>query len=287
MKNYLELLIEIMNLGTSNDNRTGVRAKSLIGKTLRFNNVNDFFPLITTRRIPFRLIFEETMFFLSGKTQTKYLENHNVNIWKGNTSRAFLDSRGLTHLEEGDMGKGYGHQIRNFGSTGYDQLKNLLIGLRNNPHDRRHVISHWCPSELADTALPPCHVMHMYSVSSDSDKKYLNSSFIMRSSDAFHGLPFNIASYALINVLISNCCGFTPGTLTYFAHDVHIYESHIDAVNHQLERCPKSLPILVINKNLYRDSIDDTLNELLSLSYEDVKLLHYDPYDSIKVEMVI
>jgi len=287
MKNYIELLTEILSTGTTKKNRTEICTKYLTGKTLLFSNINDAFPLVTTRRIPFRLIFEETMFFLRGKTQTKYLEDINVNIWKGNTSREFLNSRGLYHLEEGDMGKSYGHQIRNFGSTGYDQLKILLIGLRTNPLDRRHVISHWCPPELDDAALPPCHVMHMYSVRTDKNIDYLDSSFVMRSSDAFHGLPFNIASYALINTLIAKCCGFTPGSLTYFAHDVHVYESHIDAVNEQINRQPMLLPRLLINKNIYLDSVDDTINELTNLSINDIQLINYNSYGPLKVNMVV
>lgn len=287
MKNYLELVDSVVSTGAKKLNRTGVITRSLFGQSLRFDDIDQQFPLVTTRRIPFRMIFEETMFFLRGETQTKILEEKGIGIWKENTSRDFLDKRGLSSLEEGDMGKGYGHQIRNFGSSGYDQLTALISGLRNDPWDRRHVISHWCPFELKDTALPPCHLMHMYSVCREYEENYLDSSFVMRSSDIFHGLPFNIASYALINILISNCCGLVPRSLVYFGQDVHIYETHLDVAKQQLERIPKNLPQLVILKNLYKESVEDTIEELMNLKFEDVKLQNYSPHNALKVSMVV
>lgn len=287
MKNYLELVANVISHGSRKQNRTGVLTRSLTGQSLRFDDIDQHFPLVTTRRIPFRMIFEETMFFLRGETQTKILEEKGVGIWKGNTSREFLDKRGLNFLDEGDMGKGYGHQIRNFGSSGFDQLVSLISGLRNDPYDRRHVISHWCPYELKDSALPPCHIMHMYSVYQENEENYLDSSFVMRSSDVFHGLPFNIASYALMNILFSNCCGFIPRSLVYFGQDVHIYETHIDVGKQQLERSPKHLPQLILLKNLYKESVDDTIRELLNLKFEDIALKNYSPHSPLKAEMVI
>ena len=283
MKNYIELLSNVIANGAKKQNRTGVITQSLCGQSLRFEDIANNFPLVTTRRIPFRMIFEETMFFLRGDTQTKLLEDKGVNIWKGNTSRGFLDQRGLTHLEEGDMGKGYGHQIRNFGSSGYDQLVSLITGLREDPNGRRHVITHWCPYELDDTALPPCHLMHMYSVC----ENYLDSSFIMRSSDVFHGLPFNIASYALMNTLVANCCGLVPRSLVYFGWDVHLYETHINAAKQQILRTPKEPPKLILTKNLYHDSIEDTVRSLTTLRFEDVKLVEYLSHTALKAEMVV
>lgn len=284
MKNYLDLVANVISTGAKKLNRTGVVTRSLCGQSLRFDDIDQQFPLATTRNVPFRMIFEETMFFLRGETQTKILEEKGVGIWKGNTSREFLDQRKLFSLDEGDMGKGYGHQIRNFGSSGYDQLTSLISGLRNDPWDRRHVISHWCPFELKDAALPPCHIMHMYSVCSEN---YLDSSFVMRSSDIFHGLPFNIASYALINILISNCCKLIPRSLVYFGHDVHIYETHLDVAKQQVERTPRNLPQLELLKNLYKESVEDTVEELLSLKFEDVKLKNYSPHTALKAAMVV
>lgn len=301
MRTYLNLLSDILARGTVKENRTGVHTHALVGAMLRFDNIDQQFPLVTTKSVPFRMVFEEIMFFLRGESQTKILEEKGINIWKGNTSRTFLDQRGLGHLDEGDMGKGYGHQIRNFGSSGYDQLRALIAGLRVDPYGRRHVITHWCPFELKDAALPPCHLMHMYSVgdanvdgASVGDANVdggaggcLNSSFVMRSSDAFHGLPFNLAGYALLNILIANCCGLKPHTLVYFGHDVHIYKTHVNAVHMQMERDPKGFPKLVLKKNLYDDSIDETMKNLTSLTYDDVELIDYVAHPPIKVAMVV
>lgn len=277
MKNYLLLLAEVLNDGQETVNRTSVSTIRKTGCTLRFN-LQDGFPILTSRRISFKICFEETMMFLRGETQTKVLEEKGINIWKDNTSKSFLISRGLDHLEEGDMGKGYGHQIRNFGSSGYDQLVNLLEQLLIDPHSRRHVISHWCPYELNSTALPPCHIMHMYSIRDD----YLDSSFIMRSSDLYHGLPYNIMSYALINCIIAKYIGKQPGELIYFGHDCHVYSTHKDAVTTLLTREPKALPKLVIHKDL------NTIQDILTLQLTDVELINYDPLPALKrVAMIV
>lgn len=287
MRQYLNLLNSIVVSGTRRENRTGVYTRSLLGQTLRFEDINGNFPLITTKRVPFRMIFEETMFFLRGDTQTKKLEEKGIKIWTGNTTRSFLDSRGLYHLEEGDMGKGYGHQIRNFASSGYDQLTELIRGLREDPWDRRHIISHWCPSEVKDAALPPCHIMHMYTVEQVDKEFYLDSSFVMRSTDTFHGLPFNIASYALINILLANCCGYKPRNLVYFGHDVHVYETHLDVVAKQLEREPYTSPRVLVKNKLYQESVAATVEELSKLTYEDIELIGYQSHKSLKAEMVV
>lgn len=293
MKNYIDLLNNILSFGEIKSNRTGTNTRTLIGQTLTFNDINCQFPLITTKRIPFRIIFEEIMFFLRGETQTKRLEEKGIKIWKGNTSREFLDKRGLFHLDEGNMGKGYGHQLRNFGTSGYDQLKALIYNLKTDPSDRRHVVTHWCPYELNDAALPPCHIVHMYSVSppittnSGTTDRYLDSSFIMRSSDAFHGLPFNIASYALMNILVANCCGYIPRSLVYFGHDVHLYESHLDVVQEQITRKPQPLPKLVLGKQLHHQSLDETMKELLTLEFTDITLENYTPLGTLRAPMVI
>jgi len=276
MKNYLDLLNDILTNGVVKKNRTGINTMSLMGKTCRFDLST--FPLLTTRKMSLKIAFEETLFFLRGQTQTKLLEQKNVNIWKGNTSKSFLKSRGLSHLEEGDMGKGYGYQIRNFGGTGYDQLVHLLDGLKYNPTDRRHVISHWCPNQLNDTVLPPCHLLHTYSI---TDGK-LDSSFIMRSTDAYLGLPTNIASYALMNCIFSKYLDLDPGELVYFGHDVHIYENHKTVVELQLSREPCPLPTLTINKSL------DTIEDILNLEFNDLILSNYVCHTALpRVQMAV
>lgn len=273
MKQYLELLRDVLENGSPRTNRTGIDSVSVFGRMLKFD-LGEGFPIVTTRKCSFKTAFEETMFFLRGKTQTKELD---IGIWKENTSREFLDSRGLNHLEEGDMGKGYGHQIRNFASSGFDQLEHLLEGLKNDPTSRRHVISHWCPHELSETALPPCHVMHFYSIESNK----LNSSFVMRSSDAYLGLPFNIMGFAFINILFSHFLNLEPGTLTWFGHDVHLYVNQLDSVKIQLERDPLKLPRLKIEKPV------TSLRDLLSLTFQDLKLENYQHYPPLKVQMAI
>ena len=277
MKNYLLLMKELVDSGRETPNRTGVTALSLTGRTLRWD-LADGFPILTTRRVSVRLAFEETLFFLRGETQTKSLERKGIAIWKGNTSAEFLASRGLAHLPEGDMGKGYGYQIRNFAGTGCDQLVRLLDGLRDDPYGRRHVVSHWCPNQLDECALPPCHVMHAYSVRNGR----LDSSFIMRSSDAYHGLPYNVMSYALLNHLFARHLGLEPGELVYFGHDVHLYSIHLSAVESQLAREPRLLPQLVVKKPI------PTLNDLLALQFEDIELAGYDPHPALqKLAMVV
>jgi len=233
---------------------------------------------LTTRQISFRIAFEETLFFLRGETQTKLLEEKKIGIWRDNTSREFLDERGLGHIEAGDMGKGYGYQIRNFGGTGHDQLATLLAGLANNPTGRRHVITHWCPNQLHEAALPPCHLLHMYSVKNGR----LDSSFVMRSSDLYHGLPYNIMSYALMNHIFASHLGLAPGELVYFGHDVHVYETHTRAVETQMSREPKQLPQLIIKKAL------PTIDDIMSLDYADCNLIDYNPHPALpKVDMAI
>jgi thymidylate synthase len=295
MQNYIELLEDVYINGVDKPDRTGIGSRSVFGRMLRWD-LSKGFPLQTTRKISLRIAFEETMFFLRGQTQTKLLEEKKINIWKGNTTREFLDKCGLTHLPEGDMGKGYGYQMRHWESpvsTNYsgpevgfpaftitetDQIAELLSGLKNNPYSRRHVVTHWNPGQLHEMALPPCHMMHMYSVEGDFTvgNGKLNNSFVMRSNDVPFGLPFNIASYALINHIFAKHLGMTPGDLVYFGWDVHIYQNQMDMVSEMLERTSRPLPTLVIKKDL------PTLEDILSLQWEDIELIGYDPYPDVK-----
>jgi len=284
MKNYLELLQDIIDNGFDKDDRTGVGSRSVWGRILHWN-LADGFPVITTRRVAFRISFEETMFMLRGGRQTKELEEKNIHIWTGNTSRDFLDARGLGWLEEGDMGYGYGHQWRNFGGwdiadspedwhyTGIDQLTQMVEQIKSDPFSRRHIITAWHPQQVDKSALPPCHILQQYQVTPDGR---LNSNFMMRSNDVPFGLPYNIMNYALINTLLAKLLGYEPGILTYTGNDVHIYKNQFDMVNEQLTREVRSLPTLKINKDL------NTLDDLLSLEYSDVELIGYDPHPDIK-----
>lgn len=287
MQNYLDLLRDVLDNGFDKTDRTGVGSRSVFGRSLRWD-LSKGFPIITTRKISFRIAFEETMFFLRGDRDTKKLEAKNVNIWKGNTSREFLDGRGLYHLEEGDMGYGYSHQWRNFGGTdevildnislasakpGIDQIRRLVDGLATDPFSRRHLVTAWNPLQLSETPLPPCHVMHQYQVTPD---RRLNSSFIMRSNDIGYGLPFNIMGYAFINLALCELLDFTPGELVYFGGDVHIYKNQIPMVEEQITRKPYELPTLKFNKSL------NTLEDLLNLEYNDIEIIGYTAHPDFK-----
>ena len=280
MKQYIELLKDVMENGVEKEDRTGVGSRAVFGRLLRWD-LQDGFPIQTTRRVPFRIAFEETMFFLRGETDTKLLEEKKINIWKGNTSREFLDARGLNHLPEGDMGHGYGYRWRHFAGPGdieTDQIKDLLQGLKTDPGSRRHVVTGWHPGEDDKTALPPCHNMMMFSVENGK----LHTNFIMRSNDLYHGLPFNVMSYALINSLFSKHLGLEQGDLVYFGWDCHIYKTQYNVVNELLCRTPQTLPKLIINKEL------KTLEDVLDVQFEDVDLIGYNPLSPLaKVEMAI
>jgi thymidylate synthase len=297
IKTFEDLLLDILQNGTDKEDRTGVGSRSVYGRMLRFD-LSESFPLITTRNIPLRIAFEETMFFLRGETDTKKLEERNVNIWKGNTTREFLDSRELSNLPEGDMGKGYGYQWRKFGQTthtkniagpsgeeittriavsGVDQVKIVLEGLLNDPYSRRHLVTAWNPQQLEETALPPCHVMHHYQVMDGR----LNSTFVMRSNDVYLGLPHNIAGYALLNMIFAKIVGLEPGELIYVGMDVHLYSNQLDNAKLQAARVPRPFPMLTIGKDLTIDNFQD-------LQFEDLELEGYDPHPPLpKVEMAI
>ncbi len=274
MQNYLDLLKDILDNGVDKSDRTGVGSKAVFGRQLRWDLAQGF-PIQTTRKVPFRIAFEETMFFMRGLTNTKILEEKNINIWKDNTSRDFLDGRGLNHLPEGDMGKGYGYQWRHWETDDVevDQIEDLLKGLRNDPFGRRHIVTGWNPGHLNQMALPPCHMMQMYSVTPD---KKLNSCFVMRSNDVPFGLPFNIMGYALMNEIFAKHLGLTSGDLVYMGWDVHIYQNQLEMSREVLERTPKALPKLIIKKDL------PTLESILELQIEDVELIGYDPYPDVK-----
>lgn len=290
--NYLELLTQVACTGHTKADRTGVGSRSIFGASLRFD-LSQGFPLMTSRKLSFRIPFEETMFFLRGETDTKKLEEKKINIWHGNTTRDFLDKRGLTSLPEGDMGKGYSWQLRNFGGirekpaaamskeeavTGVDQLKNLIDGIKTDPNSRRHLFSYWNPQQVDEAALPPCHLLYNCQI---LDGK-LNGLFYMRSSDLYHGLWANIAGYAFLTCWLAKITGYEPGVLVYSAADAHIYLSQLDAVAEQTAREPKAFPKLRFKKDF------STLEEGLAITYEDVEIVGYQHCGAIKkVEMAI
>lgn len=275
MKNYLDLLQDIVDNGVYKDSRAG-ETKSVFGRTLRWDLAKGF-PILTSRKVALRIAFEETWFFLSGNTDTKVLEEKKINIWKGNTTREFLDKQGLDDLPTGSLGTGYSHQWRNFGGTigvedGIDQITELVEGLKRDPDSRRHIVSAWNPTQLDGTPLPPCHVYHQYYI---ADGK-LSSSFMMRSTDVPYGLPYNIMSYALLTTAIAKLLGLEVGELIYFGNDVHVYVEQLPMVSQQLERQTLTLPTLTIGKEL------KTLDDLLSIEYNDLLLEGYEPHPDFK-----
>jgi len=283
MKNFRELLVDVMENGIDKPDRTGIGSRAVFGRMLRWN-LSEGFPIITTRKVSLRIAFEETMFFLRGESNTKLLEDKKINIWKGNTTRDFLDKRGLNHLPEGDMGRGYGVQWRDWRSVGtdgqvlhFDQIETLLTGIKEDPTGRRHVVTGWNPGELAQMALPPCHMLQMHSVEGEflTENNKLNTCFVMRSNDVPFGLPYNIMGYALLNHIFAKYLGLTPGDLVYMGWDVHIYQNQMDMVKEQLQRAPRALPTLNIKKDL------KTLDDILSLQFEDIELIGYFPHDDI------
>lgn len=264
MKNYIDLVSDTLTNGFVKEDRTGVGTIAKWCDMLRWD-LSEGFPILTSRRVSLRLAFEETMFFLRGQTDTKILEEKNINIWKGNTSREFLDNRGLSYLPVGDMGKGYGYQFRNF--NGVDQLSLLIDGLKKDPNSRRHIMIAWNPSQLDEAALPPCHLYQQYQIMNGK----LNSSFVCRSTDIMYGLPYNIMSYSLINAMLSKLLGIESGEIVFFGNDLHIYNNQLGIAKEQIDRTTSQLPKLLINKE-YND-----LEGLLSLEFSDIELIGYNP----------
>jgi thymidylate synthase len=276
---YLSIMKDILDNGIDRPDRTGLGSRSTWGQTLRIN-LNEGFPIITTRKVNLKVAFEETWFFLRGETDTKKLEDKKVKIWNPNTTREWLDSHGLSYLPEGHMGKGYGFQWRHFNgdydsidqtldvtksANGIDQIKMLLEGLKNDPNSRRHLVTAWNPSQINEMALPPCHIMHSYQVLNGK----LNSSFKMRSSDFLYGLPFNVMGYALLNQVFAKYLQLEPNLLIYQGDDVHLYSNQIDIASQQIQRIPHSLPRLNIHKQF------NSLDDILKLEYSDIELVNY------------
>jgi len=287
-KQYLDLLCRILREGESRDDRTGTGTIGIFGTTLRFSLQHNKIPALTTKRIFFKGIIEELLFFLRGDTDTKKLEAKGVNIWKGNTTREFLDKRGLTYLPEGDMGKGYGFQWRKFGQhdndngdrychTGVDQLLEVISTLKTNPNDRRIIMTAWNPSQLKEMALPPCHILsQFYAINGE-----LSCQFYQRSVDSFLGLPFNILSYAILTHIVALTTGLKPKEVIFVGGDTHIYKNHQEQVMEQVSREPYDFPTIKITKEL--NSVDD----IEKLEFKDFIIEGYKCHPAIKAEMAI
>ncbi len=283
MKQYLDLVKHILQHGVDKTDRTGTGTKSVFGYQMRFD-LNDGFPLLTTKKTFLKGIIHELLWFIKGDTNIKYLVDNGVGIWtdwpfkkysestayQGETIKEFAEK--IKDSQEfadkwGDLGPVYGSQWRNFG--GVDQIKYLVDQLKNNPDSRRMVLSAWNPADIDKMTLPPCHTLiQFYAVNNR-----LSLQLYQRSGDVFLGIPFNIASYALFLMMVAQVTGFELGEFVHTIGDAHIYNNHFEQIDLQLTRTPRKLPTLKINPNV---------KHLEDFKYEDFELLDYDPYPGIK-----
>jgi len=241
------------------------------------------FPLLTTKKMPWKTILRELLWFIQGSTDNKLLQEKKVHIWDGNSSKEFLKSRGLDTYEEGDLGPIYGFQWRHFGAEyidhktdysdkGVDQLQWIIDEIKADPTSRRLLMSAWNPVDLHKMALPPCHVMVQFNI----EGEYIDAQLYQRSGDMFLGVPFNIASYSFLLHIVGQLTGYTPRYLIHIIGDTHIYEKHIEAVHEQLQRVPSQFPQLRIK----------TLENIDSIQESDFKFENYCSFPTIKAEMV-
>lgn len=281
---YLRLVEDIILNGTSKDDRTGTGTLSKFGSQMRFN-LRKSFPLLTTKRIFWRGVVEELLWFISGSTNAKVLQEKGIHIWDGNASRDYLDSIGLAEREEGDLGPIYGFQWRHFGARytdmhadytgqGFDQLMDIIGKIKNNPDDRRIILSAWNPSDLKLMALPPCHMFAQFYVANGE----LSCQMYQRSADMGLGVPFNIASYALFTCMIAHVCDLLPGDFIHVFGDAHVYRTHIRPLQDQLQKQPKPFPVLKINPQK---------KDIESFVPADFTLLGYDPHQKIDMKMAV
>lgn len=289
---YLNLMRSILDTGSSNDDRTGVGTLSRFGEMLKYN-LQDTFPITTTKRIPVRQIFEELMFYISGKTDNTILQKQDIHIWDGNTSREFLDKRGLTGYKEGDFGETYGFNMRHYGGEyrgcdveyssdyGYDQLTNAIHLIKTDPGSRRIIIDLWNPATQHKAALPSCLCKYQFNV--NLMKKELNLAIYLRSSDYFLANNWNTCTGAFLVHMICNIEGveLTPGELTVFIADAHIYKFHIEQVKKNLGRVPYPYPKLIFNCETGKKvNIDD-------FKFSDFAILGYKAHPGIKAPMAV
>ena len=282
--NYLDIMKDIMENGSKVSGRNGT-VISQFGVKMVFSLHNNVLPLLTTKKMPFKTILRELLWFMKGSTNNKDLQDKNVHIWDQNASKEFVESRGLSY-EEGDLGPIYGFQWRHFGSDykdchadytdkGVDQLQYVIDEIKNNPTSRRILMSAWNPVDMPKMALPPCHVMVQFYV--NQEKHELDAQLYQRSGDMFLGVPFNIASYSLLIYIIANITGYKPGRLIHIIGDAHIYEEHIEAATEQISRNPVLFPTLQIKSAI--ENID-------SICEADFEINKYSSYSRLSAPMI-
>jgi thymidylate synthase len=259
MKQYLELLQHILRDGHRKEDRTGTGTISTFGYQMRFN-LQEGFPLLTTKKVHLKSIIYELLWFLKGDTNVRYLQEHGVRIWN-----EWADA-------DGSLGHIYGYQWRSwpdYDGGFIDQISEAIETIKHNPESRRIIVSAWNVADIKNMNLPPCHAFFQFYV---ADGK-LSLQLYQRSADSFLGVPFNIASYALLTMMVAQVCGLQPGDFVHTFGDVHIYLNHLEQVNEQLTRTPRSLPRMIINPEI---------KNIFDFKYEDFTLEGYDPYPAIK-----
>ena len=264
MKQYLDLLKHIRENGVMKEDRTGTGTQSVFGYQMRFN-LEEGFPLLTTKKVHLKSIIYELLWFIAGDTNVKYLQDHGVTIWD-----EWADANG-------ELGPVYGHQWRSWPAPdgrSIDQLSQVIDLIKNNPDSRRILVSAWNPGEVDKMALPPCHCLFQFYV---ADGK-LSCQLYQRSADVFLGVPFNIASYALLTLMLAQVCGLKPGEFIHTTGDTHIYRNHFDQVALQLSREPRKLPVMKLNPEV---------KSLFDFKYEDFTLEGYDPWPAIKAPVAV
>lgn len=288
---YINLLCDTLKKGEYKKGRNG-NTYSVFGQMISFYNIHKSFPLLTTKKMFTKGIIEEILWFLRGSTDAKELQKQGVKIWDGNSSREYLDSIGLSHYSEGELGPVYGWQWRNFGKRynkeddngGFDQLKYIIQELMKPENSRRAVLSGWNPTQLSEMALPPCHILYTFY----KNKNGISCMMNMRSSDLFLGLPFNIASTSILTHIIAKVLHVNPIDISITITDAHIYEEHIDAVNEQVKnKILDSAPTLTIRKEPppIDSPVDEKIKWINCLKYEDFVVNNYKSAGTIKAPM--
>ena len=264
MHAYLDLLTRILDEGTVKDDRTGTGTRSVFGHQMRFS-LADGFPLVTTKKIHVRSVVRELLWFLRGDTNVRYLQDHGVTIWD-----AWAD-------EDGELGPVYGHQWRSWpdgrGGT-IDQIARVIESIRTNPNSRRHMVTAWNPADVDDMALPPCHCLFQFYV---ADGK-LSCQLYQRSADAFLGVPFNIASYALLTHMVARVTGLAVGDFVHSFGDVHLYSNHLEQAREQVGRTPRGLPGL---------RLGGPADDLFAIDFDDITIEGYDPHPHIRAAVAV
>jgi thymidylate synthase len=282
MRQYLDLLREVLESGRVREDRTGVGTRSLFGRQVRYD-LTAGFPLLTTKKVHFRSVALELFWFLSGRTDVAWLQERKVRIWD---EWATAEQCARFGRAEGELGPVYGHQWRNFGATqrpdgtyeadGVDQIRRLLDDLVQRPNSRRHLVTGWNPAEADRVALPPCHTLFQFYA--DPDERTLACQLYQRSADIFLGVPFNIASYSLLTMMVAHVIGYRATEFVHTFGDVHLYSNHLDQAREQLTRTPRSLPTL---------TLDPSVTDLFAFGLDHLTLTGYDPAPHIPAPVAV